>query len=198
MALTGYGPYRWETQEMKLSSRGFHVIRFTSLQNSLVNHLGLFSGGQTEACFWPVDNMQPSSPPLRLHHAAAQATIFGKVSLYDDSYNLSWLIASSVSGLYYVVVMKRTHSEAEFHDESGDELEDEFEDELEDELAEDEPVFSLHLFQYNLDPPAVQTRQLEVPPTIDLAETQGLAIDERLGVIYLTHAMGQLLVIPYA
>lgn len=59
-----------------------------------------------------------------------------------------------------------------------------------------EPILSLLHFQD--EPRSVQAHELELPFYITLDQIYAIALDERLGVVYLSHVSGYLFAIPYA
>ena len=56
----------------------------------------------------------------------------------------------------------------------------------------------LQLVQFAKDPPAIHIRQLEMPFFIDLNEIHSIALDDHLGVVYLSHLRGFIFAVPFA
>jgi hypothetical protein len=166
-------PYRWTTVDPNWSPRGFHVLRVARPKSDR-RYSVTMSTAYTQACFWPADKLHSPSLPGTFGSPVAVTTLDGEVR-YGRRNKEAHLAASSLSGLYSVVVTEKAGDQGA------------------------EPALSLHLLQYNLDPPSVQVRQLDLPSHIDLAQIYSLAIDERVGVVYLvSDTLGLLFAVSYA
>lgn len=100
----------------------------------------------------------------------------GRVSSYSQGQVSPWLVASSPSGTYSVAIINCS----EIEETSGG------------------VCRGLRLLQYLRDPPGIQSRELTLPFYVDLDQIYAIAIDERRGVIYVSHVLGHLFSIPYA
>lgn len=105
-----------------------------------------------------------------------EITLEGRVSSYSQSRFAPWLVASSPSGTYSVAIINRS----EVEETSGG------------------VCSGLRLLQYSRDPPGIQSRELTLPFYVDLDQIYAIAIDERCGVVYVSHVLGHLFSIPYA
>ncbi|RDB15202.1 hypothetical protein Hypma_004821 [Hypsizygus marmoreus] len=125
---------------------------------------------ETHPCFWPIDHTYPPSPDQV--QRLATMSFEGTVAAYFESRTSPWLVATSQSGTYAAVVVNR---------EVGPNA-----------------LPTLFLIEYDSDPLKIESRQLELPFFINLDQIYAIAIDESLGVIYLSHALGHLFAVPYA
>ncbi|KAF9465807.1 hypothetical protein BDZ94DRAFT_307279 [Collybia nuda] len=105
-----------------------------------------------------------------------EMTMDGRVSSYSQSRVSPWLVGSSPSGTYSAAIINCSEVEE----------------------TSSRVCSGLCLLEYSCDPPGVQCRQLTLPFYIDLDQIYSIALDERCGVIYISHVLGHLFAIPYA
>ncbi|KAF8870362.1 hypothetical protein BD779DRAFT_1580774 [Infundibulicybe gibba] len=99
------------------------------------------------------------------HETAYPTTVGSHIKSRDSP----WLLASSPSGMYTVIILDRTHDTPCNSDS--------------------EPSVFLYLVQFLVNPDAIKTRLLEFPSYICLHEIYSVAVDERRGYLF---------AIPYA
>jgi len=125
----------------------------------------------THIFFVPTASLYPSTSPQAGSPIIVEKKLEG--SIYSKDYS-SYLFASTQSGNYKALITV-------------------------DNAPEPRSRAALHLLQFDGDSesPSVHDRQLELPSYIDLLEVYAIAMDERRGVIYLSHESGHLFTIPY-
>ncbi|KAF8073379.1 hypothetical protein FPV67DRAFT_1477570 [Lyophyllum atratum] len=160
----------WHAPEAKWSPLGFHALY---LQQVVQREDWDTHSTYMQACFWSSDKTQPHAAQAGPSHTVATPGIYGKLGSYHGSDGSPPLLGSSPSGSYSTLVIDR------------------FED-LVDQAK------SLHLIIYDSKAPHIQMRPLDLPFYIDLEQIYSVAIDERYGVIYLSHIRGHLFTLPYA
>jgi len=132
----------------------------------------------TRISFLPTASLHPpASSQAGSSPVIVENILEGKICEYHSNSHSPWLFASTQSGNYKAVI-------------------------IHDDFAESDNArshASLHLLQFDGDweSPSVQDRQLELPFYIDLLEIYAIAMDERCGVIYLSHGSGHLFTVPY-
>ena len=102
----------------------------------------------------------------------------GRVGSYHHNIPVRspWLVSSSPSGAYTVIALDLTGN-----------------------VSDESDMFAiLQLLHFTNDPPNIQPCQLELPFFIDLNDICSIALDERRGIVYLSHARGYLFAVPYA
>ncbi|KAG5337132.1 hypothetical protein C0989_010580 [Termitomyces sp. Mn162] len=147
-----------ETVELKLSRVGYHALHVVYPEL----HAGL-----TYASFWPIEQLGTRN--IQSTKYGGTINIEGKIGSHHYDYSAPWLVASSHSGIYSVLILQH---------------------------ADQDP--QLCLLQRDSSPPAIHVRTLDVPRYIDLKEVYAVAIEDRYGVVYLSHAHGYLFALPYA
>jgi hypothetical protein len=64
------------------------------------------------------------------------------------------------------------------------------------------PDLTLHLVHFVKDPPSIQVRQLTMPHSVEselsFFRIHSMAVDDHLGVVYLTHKDGCIFAVPFA
>ena len=152
----------------------------TTIFNLSNNHIGRIApAAYTHISFLPTASLcQPTSPQVGDSPIIIETMLEGNIpySCYSDP--APYVFASAQSGSYKAVINQ--------HDPKFDE-------------SFNRSLYSLHLLQFDgdLENPGVQIRRLEVPFYIDLLKIYDIAMDERRGVIYLSHNFGHLFTIPY-
>ncbi|KAG6901366.1 hypothetical protein C0995_012869 [Termitomyces sp. Mi166 len=149
-----------ETVQSTLSPLGFHTLHVVYPEPHV-------SAGIISASFWPIEEIHACDKQGVKYETIE---IEGKVTSHGRGYSAPWLVASSRSGIYSVLVVGQDTDEAP----------------------------ELCLLQWDSTPPTIHVRTLEVPRYIDLTDVYAVAIEERYGVIYLSHAQGYLFALPYA
>ena len=162
-----------ETVDVQWSSQGLSAI------------FKLYSGSEAAAprahiqiLFLPAASLHiPTSPQAA--SIVAEKILEGELCDYHGDSRSPWLFASTQSGNYKAVIVRDDFAES--HD------------------APSRSHASLHLLQFdgNLESPSVQDHRMELPSYIDLLEIYDIAMDERRGVLYLSHGLGHLFTIPY-
>jgi len=124
----------------------------------------------THIVFVPNALLHPPTPQAR-SPIILEKLLDGKI--YSNDYS-AHLFASTQSGNYKAVITV-------------------------DDFTEDlsSPALYLLKFDGDLESPSVQARRLELLSCIDLLKIYAIAIDDRRGVIYLSHETGCLFTIPY-
>ncbi|KAF5374156.1 hypothetical protein D9615_008868 [Tricholomella constricta] len=163
----GYGEV-WrasDAPELETAPQGLHMF-----------HLERGLDVWTQACMWPVQDMTTTlypSPPM--YDTKVSGYLHGGTAMYGGSVLSGPLVASSLSGIYSIIVVY-----------TGAYL----------------PAPVIYLLQYETGSSEIQHCGLALPYDSDirvnLEEIYDLAIDERSGVIYLSHVEGHLLTLPYA
>ncbi|GLB38501.1 hypothetical protein LshimejAT787_0503660 [Lyophyllum shimeji] len=168
------GSYDREVPDVSWSPQGLHALHIF-YGTGAVNLSGIHST-RTRTSLWPMQTLHRLSPSGHGQDIASATTVVqGTVGSYLGSEGLHapWLVASSESGIYSVAII---HCD-------------------DDDLRQ---TSRLHLFQYDSCSPEIWVRQLALPVDIGIHEIFAIAMDERLGIIYLSHVQGRLLVMTYA
>jgi len=123
--------------------------------------------------FMPTASLYPPTSPQAGKPIIVEKKLEGKIYHHDSDFS-PYLVASTQSGNYKAVIVV-------------------------EDVPEPRSRAALHLlrFEGDLESPSVQDRPLELPSSIDLLKIYSIAIDDRRGVIYLSHESGQLFTIPY-
>ncbi|KAG5653164.1 hypothetical protein H0H81_002006 [Sphagnurus paluster] len=164
-----------EILELKCSARGLHAMHV--LYNA--NYHGYTA--HTLECFWPASERWTRAAPIRLDTReeieAMTLSFNGNIWSYSGLDSPPWLVSTSPSGTYTIFAMQSN-----------------------DYIGGDDLALRLHLLQISDDPALkpILDRQIELPFYIALDKIYSLAIDERCGVIYLSHVQGHLFTLPYA
>ncbi|KAG6853938.1 hypothetical protein C0991_012262 [Blastosporella zonata] len=148
-----------ERAESRLSYSGLHILRIL-YENAHTT--------TTYASFWPIKDLH-SCGPNGLNSFITTTVIDGKIGSHYHGHTAPWLVATSHSGIYSVIIT--------FADGVG---------------------HRLCLLQRGLNPPTIHMRTLDVPNYLDLEQIYAVAIEERYGVVYLSHIRGHLFSLPYA
>lgn len=166
------GNEQWGAPEVKcqLSPRGFHTLYV--FQDDLTEERNVDTA-ITRAYLWPWGGQPPHSIAAGLDRRVARTEMNGEVVSYPGSHNSPWLSDTSPSGTYSLVVVKQVTDGVDL-------------------------AFRLLLLQYDSESPNIKTRELDVPFYINLDDIYSVAIEERYGVIYLSHTRGHLFALPYA
>jgi len=161
-----------EMVDVQWSPQGFNAM--FNLYND--SREGAAPRAYTHISFLPTASLcPPMSPQVGSSPIILETMLEGKIYSYHG--HSPWLFASTQSGNYKAVI-------------------------IHDDFAEPDNArshASLHLLQFdgNLEIPSVQDRQLELPFYVDLLDIYAIAVDERRGVIYLSHGSGHLFTVPY-
>ena len=161
-----------EMVDVQWSPQGLNAI--FNLYNS--RREGAAPRAYTHITFQPTASLYPPTLPQAGSPIIVETMLEGQICSYHGHHS-PWLCASTQSGNYKAII-------------------------IHDEFAESDHAGSrafLHLLQFDgdLERPKVHDRQLELPFYIDLLEVHAIAIDERRGVIYLSHGFGHLFTVPY-
>ncbi|KAG6910114.1 hypothetical protein DXG01_013168 [Tephrocybe rancida] len=127
----------------------------------------------TYSFLWPLENLHSlglDGVPIAEGLTHAETSIDGRPPARYMG-RTAWLASTSHSGIYSAVIIMTD-------DNGGD--------------------WQLYLLQRVLRPPNIHVRILDVPHYINLDQIYALAIEERHGVIYLTHERGYVFSIPYS
>ncbi|KAG6811237.1 hypothetical protein H0H92_008407 [Tricholoma furcatifolium] len=163
--------HRYYTIDAEVSPRGFHVFHNEGLNGYLPT---------TRVHFWPIaiDNMDVNyatpcagieSDMTTTTPAPTTVALAGMVN--DNEPDLARTVASSRCGIYSATIVM---------DNTG--------------------KIDLYLLRRDntVDPAMVHVRPLAIPDFVDLSDVFSIAVEERLGIIYLCNYAGYLISLPYA
>lgn len=118
--------------------------------------------------FHPINGL-----PSPRSDSVSELILNGPIAKHPLSALSPWLIASSSSGMYTAVILDMSYtSSPDGH--------------------------QLYLVRFAHDPPGITSCQLTVPFYINLEQIYSLGMDERCGVLYLSHFKGHLFALPFA
>ena len=160
-----------ETVDVQWSPQGLSAM--FNLYNN--DREGAAPRAYTHISFLPTASLYSPVSPQADTPIIVEKMLEGKICSYHG--HSPWLCASTQSGNYKAVII---------HDDFA-----------EPNNARSPASFHLLQFDCDLESPGVHDRQLELPFYIDLLEIYAIAIDERRGVIYLSHGSGHLFTVPY-
>ncbi|TFK38939.1 hypothetical protein BDQ12DRAFT_85400 [Crucibulum laeve] len=151
-----------ELADVKWSSMGLRVME--------VQYRREFSlSTSTRISLWP-----PSTSPTPL--SPIQTTLPGTITTHNFEEGSPWLLASSSSGIYSVMLLDRKN----------------------DLSYQEDTKLTLNLIHYSKNPPEICSSQIELPFFINPCDIYSVGIDERCGVIYLSHFQGYVFALTYA
>jgi len=162
--------YDFEVQKAILSPRGLHTLHIFRDDHDDYSEDANATASTTRVSLYPSCAAYPHLGAADFQFAAVHE-IKGEVGSYLG--DTPWLVGFSPSGTYSVVVMKRMTDGVDL-------------------------TFTLLLLQYDMKTSKIQTRQLDLPFYINLNKIYSVAIEERYGVVYLSHTRGHLFAVPYA